>query len=86
MDYDLITVGAGHNGLITSAYLAQAGYRVGVFEQRDMVGGAVSTQEKVPGYQVDLGGSAHILIRQTPVVKELELDRYGLEYIDLGVH
>jgi phytoene dehydrogenase-like protein len=83
MDYDLITVGAGHNGLITSAYLAQAGYRVGVFEQRDIVGGAVSTQEKVPGYQVDLGGSAHILIRQTPVVKELELDRYGLEYIDL---
>ncbi|MFB6248248.1 MAG: phytoene desaturase family protein [Salinibacter sp.] len=83
MDYDVITVGAGHNGLITAAYLAQAGYRVGVFEQRTRVGGAVSTQEKVPGYQIDLGGSAHILIRQTPVVEELELDRYGLEYIDL---
>lgn len=83
MDYDVITVGAGHNGLICSAYLAQAGYRVGVFEQRDIVGGAVSTKELVPGYQVDLGGSAHILIRQTPIVQELELEQYGLKYIDL---
>ena len=83
MDYDLITIGAGHNGLIAAAYVAQAGYRVAVFEQRDIVGGAVSTKELVPGYQIDLGGSAHILIRQTPVVEELELDRYGLTYLDL---
>jgi len=83
MDYDLIVIGAGHNGLITAAYVAQAGYRVGVFERREMVGGAVSTREIVPGYQIDLGGSAHILIRQTPVVQELELEEYGLHYIDL---
>ena len=83
MDYDLITIGAGHNGLITSAYAAQAGYRVGVFEARDMVGGAVSTKELFPGYQVDLGGSAHILIRQTPIVEELELEAYGLNYLEL---
>jgi len=83
MDYDVITIGAGHNGLVCSAYLAQAGYRVGVFERRDIVGGAVSTKELVPGYQIDLGGSAHILIRQTPIVDELELENYGLEYIDL---
>lgn len=83
MDYDVITVGAGHNSLITSAYLAQAGHRVGVFERRDIVGGAVSTKEIVPGYQFDLGGSAHILIRLTPIVDELELSRFGLHYIDL---
>jgi len=83
MDYDVITIGAGHNGLITAAYLAQAGYRVAVFERRDIVGGAVSTKELIPGYQIDLGGSAHILIRQTPVVQELELEHYGLTYIDL---
>lgn len=83
MDYDVITIGAGHNGLISAAYLAQAGYRVAVFERREMVGGAVSTKELVPGYQIDLGGSAHILIRQTPIVKELGLEEYGLSYIDL---
>ena len=82
-DYDVITIGSGHNALITSAYLAQAGKRVAVFERRDVVGGAVSTVEQVPGYRFDLGGSAHILIRLTPIVEELGLGRYGLEYIEL---
>lgn len=82
-DFDVITVGAGHNALITSAYLAQAGYKVGVFERRGLVGGAVSTAEIVPGYRFDYGGSAHILIRLTPIVEELGLERYGLEYLDI---
>ena len=83
MDYDLIVIGAGHNALVASAYVAQAGYRVGVFERRSVVGGAVSTVEHVPGYQFDLGGSAHILIRLTPIVEELNLHDYGLEYLEL---
>ena len=83
MDYDLIVVGAGHNALISAAYAAKAGYRVGVFERRKVVGGAVSTVEHVPGYQFDLGGSAHILIRLTPIIEELGLYDYGLEYLEL---
>ncbi|MEM6326892.1 MAG: NAD(P)/FAD-dependent oxidoreductase [Bacteroidota bacterium] len=82
-DYDLIVIGAGHNALVSAAYVAQAGYRVAVFERRDIVGGAVSTVEMVPGYRFDLGGSAHILIRLTPIIEELGLERYGLEYLDL---
>lgn len=82
-DYDVIIIGAGHNALIATAYLAQAGYRVAVFEKRDIVGGAVSTKEIVPGYQFDLGGSAHILIRLTPIIDELNLNNFGLEYIEL---
>lgn len=83
MDYDIIVIGAGHNALVSAAYLAQAGLRIGVFEKRPRVGGAVATEEIVDGYRFDLGGSAHILIRLTPIVSELNLDRYGLEYIDL---
>lgn len=83
MDYDLIVVGAGHNALVSAAYVAQAGYRVGVFERRAVVGGAVATVEHVPEYQFDLGGSAHILIRLTPIVEELGLEQYGLEYLEL---
>lgn len=82
-DFDVIVIGAGHNGLVMAGYLARAGYRVGVFERRSAVGGAVSTEELFPGYQIDLGGSAHTLIRLTPIVEELELERYGLRYIDL---
>jgi phytoene dehydrogenase-like protein len=82
-DYDVVVVGAGHNSLISAAYLAQAGYRVGVFERRHIAGGAVATEEIVPGYRFDVGGSAHILIRLTPVVEELGLERFGLEYIEL---
>ncbi len=82
-DYDLIVIGAGHNALVSAAYAAQGGQRVAVFERRDLAGGAVSTREIVPGYQFDLGGSAHILIRLTPIVEELGLERYGLEYLEL---
>jgi phytoene dehydrogenase-like protein len=82
-DYDVIVIGAGHNGLIAAAYLAQAGRRVCVFERRANVGGAVATEEVVPGYRFDLGGSAHILIRLTSIVEELGLSRFGLEYLDL---
>jgi phytoene dehydrogenase-like protein len=81
--YDAIIIGGGHNGLVTAAYLAQAGQRVAVFERRPIIGGAVATQEVVPGYRFDLGGSAHILIRLTPIVEELGLERYGLEYLEL---
>ena len=79
----MAVVGAGHNALVAAAYLAKAGFHVGVFERRAIVGGAVATQEIVPGYQFDLGGSAHILIRLTPIVEELELDRYGLDYLEV---
>jgi phytoene dehydrogenase-like protein len=82
-DTDVIVIGAGHNALVTAAYLALAGYRVAVFERRRRVGGAIATEEIVPGYRFDLGGSAHILIRLTPVVEELGLDGFGLEYLEL---
>ena len=81
--YDAIIIGAGHNGLICAGYLAKAGKRVLVLERRHIVGGAVVTEEMVPGFKFDLGGSAHILIHHTPVVADLELEKYGLEYLDV---
>lgn len=82
-DFDVLFVGAGHNALVCAGYLAKAGYRVGMLERRSVVGGAVVTQEIIPGFRFDLGGSAHILIHHTPVVRELSLERYGLRYIDI---
>ncbi|MDZ4768009.1 MAG: NAD(P)/FAD-dependent oxidoreductase [Chloroflexota bacterium] len=82
-DCDILVVGAGHNALICAGYLAQAGYKVMVLERRHKVGGAVVTEEIVPGFKFDLGGSAHILIHHTPIVRDLDLASYGLDYLDL---
>ncbi len=82
-DFDAVFVGAGHNALVCAAYLARAGNRVCLVERRPIVGGAVVTEEIVPGFRFDLGGSAHILIHHTPIVADLDLERYGLEYIEV---
>ncbi|MEM0967015.1 MAG: NAD(P)/FAD-dependent oxidoreductase [Verrucomicrobiota bacterium] len=82
--FDAIIVGGGHNGLITAAYLAKAGRNVAVFERRPIIGGAVCTEtDRIPGYRIDVGSSAHIMIHQTPVLKDLALARYGLEYLEM---
>lgn len=82
-EYDLIVMGAGHNALVSAAYAAKAGLKVAVFERRHILGGAVSSEELVKGYRFDYGGSAHILIRLTPIMQELELSRFGLHYLEL---
>ena len=80
--HDAVVVGAGHNGLIAAAYLARAGRSVLVVERDDIPGGAVSTVERFPGYRVDRGSSAHLMIRHSPIIDELELSAHGLRYID----
>ncbi|APA97394.1 phytoene desaturase family protein [Nocardia seriolae] len=75
-------VGSGHNALVAACYLARAGHRVEVLERDTVLGGAVSTVERFPGHQVDRGSSAHIMIRHTGIIEELELERFGLRYID----
>ena len=82
--YDVIVVGAGHNGLTCACYLAKAGRKVLVLERRHIVGGAVCTQDDlIPGYKLDVGSSAHIMIHLTPVLRDLELHKFGLEYLEM---
>jgi phytoene dehydrogenase-like protein len=82
--YDVVVVGAGHNGLTCACYLAKAGRKVLVLERRHVVGGAVCTQDDlIPGYRLDVGSSAHIMIHLTPVLRDLELHKFGLEYLEM---
>ncbi|MDQ3684892.1 MAG: NAD(P)/FAD-dependent oxidoreductase [Acidobacteriota bacterium] len=81
--YAVAVVGGGHNGLVCACYLAKAGLKTIVLERRHIVGGAVCTEDDlIPGYKIDVGSSAHIMIHLTPIVAELELEKFGLEYID----
>jgi len=50
-NYDVIIIGAGHNGLVTAAYLAKAGRRVLVLERRSIIGGIAVTEEIFPGFK-----------------------------------
>jgi phytoene dehydrogenase-like protein len=80
---DVVVVGAGHNGLVAACYLARAGLDVEVVERRAIAGGAVATVEAVPGYRMDVGSSAHIMVRHTDIPDELALGELGLAYHDL---
>ncbi|MGY1671878.1 phytoene desaturase family protein [Geodermatophilus sp. SYSU D00710] len=79
---DAVVVGAGHNGLVAACYLARAGLTVEVVERDEVLGGAVSTVERWPGVRVDRGSSAHVIVRHSGVVEELDLAAHGLRYLD----
>ena len=80
--YDAIVIGAGHNGLIASAYLARAGKKVLVLERRDIVGGAAVTEEIFPGYRFTEFSYVVSLLRPE-IIRDLELPKHGLKILPL---
>jgi len=78
-----VVIGSGHNALISACYLAKAGLEVEVFERDQVIGGAVSTVERWPGFAVDRGSSLHVMLRFTGIVEELQLSKFGLQYLEV---
>ncbi|MBM4264799.1 MAG: NAD(P)/FAD-dependent oxidoreductase [Deltaproteobacteria bacterium] len=80
--YDAIVIGAGHNGLITAAYLAKAGKKVLVLERRSIVGGIAVTEEIFPGFK--FSPIAHVANGFAgEVIADLDLRRHGLDILAL---
>jgi phytoene dehydrogenase-like protein len=81
--HDIIIIGGGHNGLVAACYLAKAGLKTLVLEQRQIVGGASVTEEIHPGFRCStLAHSAAPFSHQ--IAKDLDLARHGLEFITPG--
>lgn len=83
---DVIIAGAGHNSLITAAYLAKAGYECLILEANAIPGGGAVTEELLgPGAWVDTCSTGHTLILLNPLIKDDELGLvadYGLNYAE----
>jgi len=79
-NYDVIIIGAGHNGLVTAAYLAKAGRRVLVLEGRDEVGGAAVTQELFPGFRFSTCASGRGYLSEE-IWSDLKLSAQNVESI-----
>ena len=82
---DVVVAGAGHNALITAAYVAAAGREVVVLDARAVPGGGAATEELMgPGYRLDTCSTGHTLIQANPLLVDDELGllgHYGLEYL-----
>src|ERR671922_1196018 len=59
--YDVVILGAGHNGLVAAAYLARVGLSVLLLEKNDYIGGASTSQRLFPDYDARLSRYAYLV-------------------------
>jgi phytoene dehydrogenase-like protein len=80
---DAIIVGSGPNGLAAAIALAQAGWKVTVFEAAPAIGGGARSAElTLPGFTHDICSAIHSTAAASPFLRTLPLQRYGLEWIE----
>ncbi len=80
--FDVLIIGAGHNGLVHAAYLARAGKKVLVVEKRHLVGGATVTEEVYPGFKFSVFSYVVSLLRPQ-IIEDLNLPEHGLCFLPL---
>ena len=74
--YDIVIIGAGHNGTTAAAYLAKCGLSVCLLEERPEGGGAQENTEPIAGVRI----SPHAIANcagPAPGWEQLELCKYG---------
>ncbi len=79
--HDVVIIGGGHNGLVCSAYLAMAGFKVVVLDQRPVVGGAAVTEEFTPGFSNSVA-SYTVSLLNPKIIRDLDLNAHGLRIVE----
>ena len=73
--YDVVILGAGHNGLVAAAYLAGAGLSVLLLEKNDYIGGATTSQKVFPDYDAHLSRYSYLVsLFPEKIIRELGLN------------
>jgi phytoene dehydrogenase-like protein len=85
--WDVVVVGAGHNGLTTAAYLTRAGRSVLVLERRGQLGGACTLETPFADDRFVMSPCAYLVGLLHPlVVEELGLRRRGYRVQPVDPH
>ena len=82
--FDAVFVGAGHNTLAAALHMAAKGWKVGLFEQAAVAGGAVKTGEyTLPGFRHDWAAMNLSLFAGSPFFRQYgaELGQHGAEFV-----
>src|SRR4051812_38853611 len=93
--YDVVILGAGHNGLVAASYLGRAGLSVLLLEKNDYIGGATTSQQVFPDFDARLSRYSYLvslfpekIIRDLGLKLELRQRATGsfTPYVSNGAH
>jgi phytoene dehydrogenase-like protein len=82
-NYDVIVIGAGHNGLTNATYLARSGLKVLLLEKNSWIGGAAVSREIEKGWTYSNCSYVCSLLRPE-IFRDLELAKHGLQVVPYG--
>ena len=73
--YDVVILGAGHNGLVAASYLTRAGLSVLLLERNNYIGGATTSQKVFPDYDAHLSRYSYLVsLFPEKIIRDLGLN------------
>ena len=73
-NYDVVIMGAGHNGLVAATYLAKAGKSVLMLEANNEIGGATQSVAAFPGFDARVSRYSYLVaLLPDKIIKDLNL-------------
>jgi phytoene dehydrogenase-like protein len=73
--YDVVIMGAGHNGLVAATYLAKAGKSVLILEANNEIGGATQSVQAFPGFDARVSRYSYLVaLLPDKIVNDLNLN------------